>query len=366
MRTFPVSDVPVPGAPLRALERNVVISSMLHGPVEQLSASESRLVACCDVNALVHAAESAFNEHYPLVLTPDAVWLCLAQGFAHHVALHAETLRRRLVRHQGKIKLVIERGDFLLGRPNPWPEVFAEFSEQIAAHVGKLRDLVVADFTTTGPTERAASEVVLMETFAPYFEYEFMILCGIPAITLMGTPSDWRSIRRRAAMLSEFGLHEWIDALTPVLDRIVEASEGKVDTDFWRSFVRIDSESGRRELTGWINVLFPYLASRNSGSRRRLVRNRHLFGWQDGVERAERRARRSRGLGSKAGGPEPEDIPPGLASVSVHLIDRAGDREHEVRFVAGLFGVIQDETTLALAPEFGWAVVYDTPIPPHE
>ncbi|WP_441290726.1 DUF4419 domain-containing protein [Sorangium sp. KYC3313] len=32
------------------------------------------------------------------VLSPDAVWLCLAQGFAHHVALNAEALRGRFVR----------------------------------------------------------------------------------------------------------------------------------------------------------------------------------------------------------------------------------------------------------------------------
>jgi len=37
--------------------------------------------------------------------------------------------------------LVVERPDFQLGHDNPWPETFAAFSEQIAAHVGKARDL---------------------------------------------------------------------------------------------------------------------------------------------------------------------------------------------------------------------------------
>jgi hypothetical protein len=48
----------------------------------------------------------AFAEHRPLVLTPDCVWLTIEQGFAHHVAENAETLRPRLVRHEGKQELV--------------------------------------------------------------------------------------------------------------------------------------------------------------------------------------------------------------------------------------------------------------------
>src|SRR5215472_9132937 len=96
-----------------------------------------------------------------------------------------------MARSGSQSKLSVERPDFFLGRENPWPEVFAEFSQQIAAYVGKLRDLVVADFSTTGPIARAASEVVLMDAFQPYFQYEWSIGCGIPSITLLGTPDDW-------------------------------------------------------------------------------------------------------------------------------------------------------------------------------
>jgi hypothetical protein len=33
--------------------------------------------------------------------------------------------------------------------------------------------------------------------------------------------------------------------------------------------------------------------------------------------------------------------------------------EHDLRFVAGMFGVEQDPETRALSPSFGWAIVYD-------
>jgi hypothetical protein len=77
-----------------------------------------------------------------------------------------------------------------------------------------------------------------MDTFQAYFEYEMLAGCGIPKVTLLGTPDDWRSMRRRAGMLSEFELTWWTDALLPVLDQIVETAEGQVDPSFWRSFFR--------------------------------------------------------------------------------------------------------------------------------
>jgi hypothetical protein len=59
--------------------------------------------------------------------------------------------------------------------------------------------------------------------------------CGIPSITRLGTPDDWRAVRRRAAMLSEFGLDHWTGALVPVLDQLVRTAEGQTDRAFWRS-----------------------------------------------------------------------------------------------------------------------------------
>ena len=85
--------------------------------------------------------------------------------------------------------------------------------------------------------------------------------------------------RRRAAMLSEFGLEAWTNALLPVLDEIVRSAEGHADPAFWRSFFRHESGSGPSELTGWILVLFPYLEGGTP--------NPHLASWEAGYRRAE-------------------------------------------------------------------------------
>jgi hypothetical protein len=234
--TITVSDVKVASEPMKVRPRADAMKRLLCGKserrIEQIWESGADLVSANDMNALAQAAHDAFYMHYPLVLSPDAVWFCLAQGFAQHVSLNAEALRHRFVRHEGKKKLVVARTDFELGRPNPWPEVFGAFSTQIAEHVGKMRDLVVANFSTTGPVERAGSEIVLMDAFQAYFEYAMLAGCGIPSVTLLGTPDDWRSVRRRAAMLSEFGLEWWTSALLPVLDEIVRTAEGHLEQGF--------------------------------------------------------------------------------------------------------------------------------------
>lgn len=371
--TIAISDVAQPKSLMKPLDRSTAIPSLLgggerracatrnqHTPptpsrrVEAFSSSEATLVRANDAHALAQAAHDSFYLHHPLVLSPDAVWFCLAQGFAHHIALNAEALRWRFVRHQGKEKLVVVRPDFFLGQPNPWPEAFAAFSEQIAEHIGRLRDLVVADFSTTGAVERAASEIVLMDAFQPYFEYEMVCGCGIPSIELLGTVDDWKSIRARAAGLSEFGLDKWMDALLPVLDEVVRTAEGRGDRAFWRSFFRYQSGSGPSELTGWILVLFPYIKTFAEGDER-LTPSPYVAQW----ERAWRVAERRTSARFHPVGPALGAIPSSIASAPVRFIDRRDGSIHPLRFVAGQFGVTQGAVTGALAPEFGWAVVHD-------
>jgi len=372
MRTFQVSNVDRPSGPKPALERETAITSLLSVPgpreastdtgdgimllgkttaiarVEQAYESDRKLVAATDISPLVQMAHDAFYEHRPITLSPDTVWFTIAQGFATHVNLNAEKLRHRFVKHEGKQKLVVMRPDFFLGQKNPWPEAFAAFSAQIGDHVGKLRDLVVNDFSTTGPLERAASEVLVMDTFQAYFEYEMLCGCGIPQITLLGTVEDWRSVRRRAQTLSEYGLDHWTDALLPVLDRIVATAEGADETAFWQSFFHYESGSMGAALSGWINVLYPYLVDWRT--KKVTIPNEFMAGWKQNFAAPIRNWQEQMGPGL-------QQIPGGLASAPVKFTDLRSGESHELRFVGGMFGVVEDAAGV-LSPEFGWAITY--------
>jgi hypothetical protein len=288
---------------------------------------------------LIEAVHTAFAEHYPLTLSPDDVWLCLAQGFALHVEANAEKLRSRFVRHDGELALEVLRDDFVKGSPrNDWQGCFAEWSDKIAAHIGKKRDLVVADFSTTGPIERAASEIVLMSAMKNYFNFLLVTRCGIPKITLLGTVADWQAIRHRAEVFAEFDLADWVRALMPVLDQFVRAATGAVDRVFWRSIYKERDQSGGPYVTGWINILFPYLDGGllNGG----IVRNRAAFTWPN----------------DDAGGEAPTlgSFPCGLSRVPLAW-DHLGTI-FPMTLQAGFVGISQDRQTRAVRPAIGWVV----------
>ncbi len=358
--TVPVAKLAVRGEQQARLDMRASVESVLRCPLEEMALSDARFVCCNDAHPFAQAAHDAFYGHYPLVISPDDVWFCLAQGFAHHVKLHAESLRHRFVKHEGKKTLVVVRPDFVLGRSNPWPKVFSSFSDQIAEYVGRqLRDVIIADFSTTKDFHRAATEVVLMDTFQPYFKYEMFCGCGIPFVTLTGAPDDWRDIRRRAALFASYGLEEWVNALLPVLDQIEATLRGHGDREFWNSFFRYRSGSGGSAMTGWIQVLFPYLKGRKDRTGK-LVPNPYVKTWSCDYRLAI--CSSSRGPGhEEINGPYLLEIPAGLASAPVLVTDVRTDTTHEMRFVAGMFGVVQDPTTASLSPSFGWAIVYDTP-----
>ena len=359
--TVEVSDVAVPEKPEPCLDLQQSVESLLQRRIEAMALADERLVCCKDTHPFAQAAHDAFYDHLPLSISPDDIWFCIVQGFAHHVNLNAEALRQKFVQHDEKFKLRVERPDFVLGRPNPWPEAFAAFSDQIAEHLGQgLRDDVVANFSTTTKFQRAATEVALMGTFQRYFEYEVRCGCGIPAINLTGAPDDWRDVRRRAVSFAKYGLEGWMTALLPVLDQIEATSRGHGDQEFWQSFFRHTSSSGGSAMTGWIHVLFPYLNDRHN----QLVRNSYIDGWSIESRKALNDAkiadrRKHKGFD----GPYLGQIPSGLVSAPVKITDERQGCSHEMRFVAGMFGVSQDSKTLGLSPTFGWAITYDQPLP---
>lgn len=328
--TFEVSEVPPPAARPKTVGFAKAMNTRFGSKSEACAANLTELIPTT-MNPFVHAAHLAFADHHGLALSPDDVWLCIAQGFAQHIDLHAEELRGRFVRHQGQAEIVVIRDRFVKGDPdNDWQGVFGEFSDAIAAHVGKQRDLVVANFSTTGPIEKAASEVVLMAAMKHFFKYIVLTRCGIPRVTLLGTPADWKSIVERAAVLAEYGLGHWVDELVPMLEQIHAAASGSANAALWRSFYKFESGSGGDRVSGWINTLFPYV--RKQGSQD-LVPNPCLA-WRD-----------ERGI-------EPTSFPLGMSTAPFTWKYLGTD--FPMDFVAGFVATAVDGDSVR--PAIGWAV----------
>lgn len=223
----------------------------------------------------VAAATHAFSQHLPFSFSPDHVWALIAQGFAIHIAENPD-LGVKLVGHAGKTTLRVRKDELI--DPDradaAWREGLGELVKQMEAHISKaLVRSLCEDFSTTGEIERTVFRAVSMSAFQHHFQYELITLCGLPEVTIEGTPGDWEALYRRARALTKYGLDWWWEVLEPVLRELVNASKGMPDRDYWRSFVKEDSESGGPYWTGWIIYFFPYVKGAVGGG---LTRNRYF------------------------------------------------------------------------------------------
>jgi hypothetical protein len=379
--TFAVDDVRIAEVPLPTCKPREAVQALLDAPSSPFAADESmqgnpvwgRVEACWNYSLdcvagvghhpLIAAAHLAFSEHRPLVLSPDVIWVTIAQGLAQHLRLDPEKYRPLLVRHEGRNVLTVERDDLHRGSPeNPWAEVIAGFAALLRQEVGELAQRFICDFSTTGPVERTVSEVVLLDALQSYYSYNVVGVCGIPSVTLEGTLADWQKLRHKVEWLDPFGLDWWLRELRPICDQFVRAAAGDVDRDHWKRLYKIRAVYGAKVINGWLGKLFPYTSDYQTGqyTARNPLLDPEVEKEIRKLEREDARNKGSKGNRFHAPGIGAEDLPRGLSQVLFTLRDARGERAMD--FLAGPMIATQDAETMALRPALGWAVREAPPI----
>lgn len=280
----------------------------------------------------------AYMHHHSVVLSPDIIWTMISQGFCQFVNEKPETFRSLLVNHQGKKMLIVHipKSDDFHSPSFKWDVVFDDFDKQIGANTkGNLADVMRADFSTTGKTERIASQITLMSTVKAYFDYLVIIgVCGIPSITIEGTPDDWRKVLDKTRRLSVYGIEDWVEELEPILEEFVAASKGNPNVRFWQDIVKRDkideitrsSCVGRdkpTKLDGWFLKLMPF--DKNGRTPESVYY-------------------------------DTQDMKPNVVSTPFvcKIIGEVG--EHRMSMHAGLVGVDVDGEANTMRPRIGWMV----------
>lgn len=184
---------------------------------------------------------SAYSYHNPIVLSPDVIWLLISQGFSHYINENSERLRNLFVDFDGRRTLTVETRKNIFAPDMDWDAVTSDFVKAVRSNLKHkdMADMVLADFSTSGQAEVIASRVTLMNTVEKYFEFELEeIICGIPYITLQGTPDDWRKIAAKVQQLRNYDMGWWADELEPIINEFVKASQGNPDREFWKCIVK--------------------------------------------------------------------------------------------------------------------------------
>ncbi len=281
-------------------------------------------------HSFISGMREAYWSHRPVTLSPDMIWVLIAQGFSHHVNANAEALRDRIVDFKGKKELVCEFDVTSIGQID-WEMAVDSFSVKITENTkGDIAEIIKADFSTTTQVERIASEITLMSAVKDYFVFTVSIMgCGIPYVVLEGTPEDWQRVYDKAMQLRDYDLGWWIDELEPVLRQIVASSKGKIDNSFWMNMFRIHTKDvyGSPEcLNGWMAKFYPY----NRYEERLPMDTLYL----DDIDR----------------------LPDEMVKVDVRVFNEMTGDDTLVELWAGFVGLAQNNENYMLTPKMGWMV----------
>ena len=331
-----------------------VFSAKTNGPILQDTKFHPHpLVMCCS---------EAYSKHYPLILSPDDIWLLIAQGVAKHIDINGQELRTQFIsnkdeanlKNEGKDKIEIcvemdsymNSGSTQLSDVN-WSGVVDEIASKVDHHLNdNAVQLLTCNFSTSGPIEKTASQIVIMEAFKNYFAYFNVFSCGLPSVSLLGTLQDWKDIKTRVSQLDKYGLAFWTKALHPILDLIIETAE-KPSTDplpahlihFWNSIALYGFMSGSYHITGWIAYFFPYKDDNS------------VTGYLKNLKEDFLKTVKVGGFGVSA-----TNFPSGLSSALVQFINSPLPGVNSVNYLAGFFGYDYDEQLQGMKTRIGWAV----------
>lgn len=324
---------------------------MMHQTDRQCEAFgvEAKELIPTPINPFIYSAQRAFNDHRPLVLSPDIFWLTICQGLSTHINQSPEAFREKLVKHLGRELISIRRDGFVKGSAeNDWAGTFPEYLKEMSKFANDdLIATINSKFSTTSAVEQAVFQVTVMDTFKRYFIYECSSFCGIPSITLQGTEADWAMLIEKTKKLRQYDLDWWLDELLPILEKVHETAKGKVDKAFWQSFYKYEDESGGPYVSGWIIKLFPYLQAGEETIRNRFYTT-HSTADDFGADPSEPAKIIKTPFQLTT-----DQFPSGLVHVPFNWLYLG--THFKMEFVAGFLGVSQADN-LALTAEIGWAV----------
>ncbi|KDO34045.1 hypothetical protein SPRG_01319 [Saprolegnia parasitica CBS 223.65] len=296
-------------------------------------------------HGFVHGVLEAYCHHHDLVLRPDDLWLAIMTQFGLFVNANANDLRQSLVAHDGSKELVVEAIGTL------YSVDFGALSTQMVTHMEahlvdpSLKDWILPSFSTTTDDDVIVGSVVLMATMKSFFSYKYVLRCGIPNVTLLGTTRDWEDVRRRLERLGSFGprLARWATMLRRIVDQCVAAAQGAHDTDFWNSIcTKIPGGSGPTYITGWISAFCVFD--------------------RDGQWQADKKPARSSDTSHDYPYVDTEDIPPGYLTVDATIDDNGV--LHKAFLFAGHMAYRIGDDEASIAPVLSWAIALKNGPPP--
>lgn len=295
--------------------------------------------------SLIQGLILAYKNHYPIVISPDMIWILFLQGFSRFMEKYSEFVRDKFVDFSGKKIIEVKRKGIFPEQASKeiWQEIIDDFIQSITSYIGgDIISTLQSEFTTTEEVTLATSQATIMSSMKNFFEFEIaMGGCGISAIILEGTVEDWEKIKSKLNNLLEkdIGLNWWIKHLVPIIDNIIMTKNylkthkeiNKELNNFWKGIIRIKSEINDFYnpfiIDGWITKFIPNL-SEDQPKLFTSMKN--------------------------------DDIPDQIISCPIRLTVFNLDKTktiHQCDLTSGFFGMTQNKDNYSVRPVIGYALI---------
>jgi len=348
---FEVSNVEMAKDLLATHESKKIFENVLNKEIMFLPEEHSDvpLVETHYKNAFIGTVHQSYDEHRPLVLTPDVIWLTIMQGLSIHVNEHAKKLEKKIFK-KNKPKRLLVRNDSLEQGSEHWEDLIDALANQTSVYTRKnYYDFFVPEFSTTNKIHTTTYQITLLHTYKKTFKYVGESGCGIPYISLTGEKADWEWIEQNLDKLDDFGLSDWKNELKPVIREFINVYEHKINKAFWQDFYKNMTEYNAYYISGWILKFFPYqktlkytsLTDHETGAPKAekiFVRNKYIYG--------------NKYLLSKL---SPGDLPAGILKVELVWNNYFKHKKTNLQVYAGFFAIKQ-YADKSLEPVISWAI----------
>jgi len=218
---------------------------------------------------------NAHCSHYPIIIKPDDIWLLIVQAFNNHVNSNSELLRNMFVNFDNKKELNIDMGFKKVNK-----ETMEEFIEKVNIKMKEflgeeILEILTPNFTTTDINSKIVCKISIIGIFKNYLKPVYcQAICGIPYIILEGIAEDYKKIIEKAKALSKYKFDWYINRIIPLIQKMVNAKEGKIDNDFFKDIIQKKEITEKRKncgfereiqfdcITGWFLKFFGYDSGR--------------------------------------------------------------------------------------------------------
>lgn len=331
-------------------------------------------------NSFIGMIATAFNEHLPMRITCNDIWLLILQGLSQHINKNSEELRHLFVNFKGKQEIKIFLDNFELeSQDNEWDKITQAFLNKIEEKVTPAYfNLIKNTLSMSNQTVEIVNNIAGLSCFTSYFKLKCFYGCGFPEITLAGTTEDWLKIRAKINQIEELfyisesnNLTWWTQKLKFVVDEFINTSRGDVNVGFWKNSYKQITLYLSTRFNGWAGFFFPYVYRNKEMIRNPILfedvnkftinsesNNRREFEFTQ-----ENRTTNINNLGGETFPYDkflsPRDIPSEISIVPITMVDIRDGRETETYLYGGFMGVLQDQDSLELKTCLGYALAVE-------